>query len=126
MKNKPFQIILIISILLVITFKDSIFDTYIKKKDIYGISFNNERRKHHLIELDKHWKIDAKTNENFKISWLNKSINSRHKRKTIEYDFDGIKTETDIYENPKEKDRIYYSVYNFRKDIDKIQYYYDV
>ena len=124
MKSKPFQVILIILIIVLFAFKDSIFDTYTKKTNRYGISFiNNERKKHHLNKLDENWKLDNKTNENFKISWINKNKDDKHNRIVIEYGYFGPKTETNIYENPKNKKRIYYSVYNFETNF--INYYYD-
>lgn len=124
MKNKPFQVILIILIITLLLFKDSIFDIYIKKTDRYGISFiNKERKKHHLNLLDQNWKLDPKTNENFKISLKNENKNDRHKRIIIQYGFLGPKTETNIYKNPKNKQRIFYSVYNFETNF--IDYYYD-
>ncbi|TPG41559.1 hypothetical protein [Flavobacterium pectinovorum] len=124
MKSKPFQVILIILIITLFLSKDSIFDTYIKKTNRYGISFiNKHRKKHHLDLLDKNWKIDNKTNENFKIAWINENKSDRHRRIVIEYGFFGPKTETNIYENPKNKQRIYYSFYNYETNFE--DYYYD-
>lgn len=124
MKNKPFQVILIILIFILFSFKDSIFDTYIKMTNKYGITFvNSERIKHHKEELGGNWKLDDKTNENFKISWINENRKDKHRKIVIEYGFLGPKIETDIYENPKNKKRIYYSVYNFETNF--IDFYYD-
>lgn len=114
MKNKPFEVLLIILILVLFSCKDSIFDSYIKKTNHYDLSFiNSERKKHNVDVLSDNWKLDTKTNENFKIAWVNKNVNEKHKRIIIEYGYFGPKTEINIFQNSKQKNRIYYSVYNF-------------
>ncbi|MFK7030964.1 hypothetical protein [Flavobacterium oreochromis] len=120
MKNKPFEVVIIILIIILFSFKDSIFDSYIKNTNRYGISFiNSERDKHNF----NNWKLDSKTNENFKIAWINQNTKDKHKRIVIDYGYFGPKTETNIFINLKHKTRIYYSVYNFKTNL--INYYYD-
>ena len=78
-----------------------------------GIEFNSTREKLGIPIIGENWKIDKSESNQFETYWWKSEPKNGHFKKVIEYGILKAKTETDFYQNKKQKGTFAWSIYNF-------------
>ena len=86
-----------------------------------GIEFNSTREKLGIPIIGENWNINKSESNQFETYWWKSEPKNGHFKKIIEYGIFNVKTETDFYQNKKQKGTYAWSIYNFENN--NFEYY---
>lgn len=91
---------------------NSIYNSYVRSTDKYGVEFDVERKAKGIPELGSTWEMQTTDQVDFKFNWRPKRISGRHLFKELEFGFFGPKTEKDVY-GSADVNTVCYSLYDY-------------
>ena len=100
-------------ILLIIIGIKSAYTYFIPLNKTHGVEYNSERLKLGIPQISGNLKYIPEWSEQFELVWYDENSKNGHFKKIVEYGIFNAKSETDYFENEKQKGTYVWSKYDF-------------